>query len=220
MRRIGTGPGPREDRTRRNLVDAAITLFGRRAYDCVTTIQLAAAAGANQSSIRYHFGGKDGLYRAALEQIASEIRANIDPRLAALEAGIAGADNSPERLRSLARALAESWARAVLSKPRTHERLPFIMRELTFPSKHFDLIYERFYRRFLDPLSILIAALNNLTVSDPATLIRAHVALHVLTCFIEAEVVFWRQMGWKRYTSEHVEQMIPTLCDTFVDVLD
>ena len=93
------------------------------------------------------------------------------------------------------------------------------MRELTFPSKHFDLLYERFYRPFLDALALLIAALNATTVSDPATLIRAHAALHVLTCFIEGETVFWRQMGWKRYTSERVEQMIPTLCDTFVDVL-
>ena len=105
MSKSGTERKPR-DQTWMKLVDAAITLFGRRAYDGVTTIELATAAGTNQSSIRYHFGGKEGLYRAALEQIATEIQVNIEPRLDALKAGVASAGNNRERLSGLARSLA------------------------------------------------------------------------------------------------------------------
>lgn len=213
------GRSPRGGETGASLIEAAITLFGKQGYDGVTTRELAGAARTNVSSIRYHFGGKDGLYRAALEQVTAEIQELVEPRLASLEAGIRTAGTDREQLATLARAFVASWARGVLSERRTQRRMPYVMRELTSPSRHFNLIYERFYRRFLDVFALLVGARNHADPADPATRVRTYAALHVLMCFIEGEVVFWRQMGWNRYTPDRVEQMLPTLCDTFVDTL-
>lgn len=211
--------GGRGDETRAGLIDVAITLFGRHGFDGVATRELASAAGTNISSIQYHFGNKDGLYRTALEQVTAEIQSLVEPRLANLERGIREAGDNPEQLAALARAFAESWARGVLSERGTQRRFPFVMRELTFPSDHFDLIYERFYKRFLDVLAMLVAASKRTERADTATRIRSHAALHVLMCFLEGQAVFWRQMGWKRYTPDRVEQMVPTLSETFVKAL-
>lgn len=50
------------------------------------TRDIAAAAGVQQPLINYHFGSKDGLWRAAVEQIFTELRASIEGRLGELAA--------------------------------------------------------------------------------------------------------------------------------------
>ena len=61
-------PPPSEDsaRTRDLPLDAATHLFAARGFDGVTTDEIARAAGVNKAMINYHFGGKEGLYRAIL----------------------------------------------------------------------------------------------------------------------------------------------------------
>ena len=73
-------PELHSDDTRERLLAAGLALFGRHGYDGVTTRMLAAAARVNQSAIPYHFGGKEGGYRAVAEFIAAA-RSNTDRRL-------------------------------------------------------------------------------------------------------------------------------------------
>lgn len=53
--------------SRRLLLDAAIRLFAKHGLDGTTVRDLAQEAGVNLCMISYHFGGKEGLYRACLE---------------------------------------------------------------------------------------------------------------------------------------------------------
>ncbi|MCU1692085.1 MAG: hypothetical protein JWM64_1176 [Frankiales bacterium] len=50
------------------LLEAAVALFGERGYDRTTTRDVAERAGVDAALIARHFGGKDGLYVAALRQ--------------------------------------------------------------------------------------------------------------------------------------------------------
>jgi len=54
--------------TRSQLLCAAKTLFARKGYDGTTVKDVSKAAKVNISLISYHFQGKEGLYRACLEQ--------------------------------------------------------------------------------------------------------------------------------------------------------
>lgn len=57
--------------SRSRLVLAALRLFAEKGYEAATTREIAEAAEANVSTIRYYFGDKAGLYRAAfLEPLA------------------------------------------------------------------------------------------------------------------------------------------------------
>ena len=60
------------------LVESGIVLFGARGYDGVTTRELAHGARTNISSIKYHFGGKEELYRAVLA-CAERISVHVFP---------------------------------------------------------------------------------------------------------------------------------------------
>ena len=58
---------PSSDATRRALIDAATSVFAEQGYDGGSVRQITRRADANQAAITYHFGGKEGLYRAVLE---------------------------------------------------------------------------------------------------------------------------------------------------------
>ena len=63
----GRAPSRQADATRRALVDAAVAAFAEHGFEAAAVRAITAAAGVNQGAITYHFGGKDGLYRAVLE---------------------------------------------------------------------------------------------------------------------------------------------------------
>lgn len=52
---------------RETLITAARKLFADRGFHAVSIRDITEAAGTNVSAISYHFGGKEGLYRACLE---------------------------------------------------------------------------------------------------------------------------------------------------------
>ena len=56
------------DKARELLLQAAIRLFAEFGFDGVTVRDIAKRAGVNFSMISYHFGGKEALYRACIEE--------------------------------------------------------------------------------------------------------------------------------------------------------
>jgi AcrR family transcriptional regulator len=65
---------------RSRLVMSALQLFAEKGYKAASTREICDAAGANISSIRYYFGDKAGLYRAAFTEPMGEApcQANIE----------------------------------------------------------------------------------------------------------------------------------------------
>ena len=58
--------------TRRRLMEAALRVFAAKGYDGAGVREIAENAKANPAMIAYHFGGKEGLYVAALRWIVSD----------------------------------------------------------------------------------------------------------------------------------------------------
>jgi TetR/AcrR family transcriptional regulator len=54
------------ERTREQILDAALHEFGEHGYAGARTAAIAARAGVNQQLISYHFGGKAGLHQAVI----------------------------------------------------------------------------------------------------------------------------------------------------------
>ena len=212
-------PVKRADETRMALLESGIVLFGRHGYDGVTTRELTDAAGVNLSAIRYHFGGKDELYRAVMTQLSSEIADLIGPPIDALKSGAANAAGDAAAVRACAVTFAQTWCRAVLHDQRAQRRIPFIVRELSMPSKHFAILYDKFFRPLATALETVLTAYGGADSADPATIIRAHGMANILLGFVGSESVLWRRMAWKRYTPERVELILTTLPDTFAAAL-
>lgn len=93
------------------IIDAAELLFAERGLDGVTTREILDAAGQkNQSALQYHFGSREGLILALLEDRFARIDAR---RLAIFAARAKGND----ALRSLLQAIVLPLAEEVNSRP-------------------------------------------------------------------------------------------------------
>jgi TetR/AcrR family transcriptional regulator len=69
------------------IVAAALIAFADAGFDGATTRDIAAAAGVNQGLITYHFaGGKDALWKAAIDFVFEELRGSFATAVDMLEA--------------------------------------------------------------------------------------------------------------------------------------
>jgi TetR/AcrR family transcriptional regulator len=60
--------------TRTAIIDAALAEFGQKGFDAASTRAISQRASLPQPLVLYHFGSKEGLWRAVAEHIASELR--------------------------------------------------------------------------------------------------------------------------------------------------
>ena len=61
--------------TRRALVAAGVEAFAEHGFEAASVRDITAKAAVNQGAITYHFGGKEGLYRAVLEAVRDKVSA-------------------------------------------------------------------------------------------------------------------------------------------------
>ena len=83
--------------TPRRLLDSALEMFSERGFDGATTRDIAGRAGVNLGLVQYHFGGKEKLWRAAVDHAFADLWATLD---AAAAPGV----DEPARLAALIRA--------------------------------------------------------------------------------------------------------------------
>ncbi len=118
------------------LLDIAIDAFGQHGLDGASTRDIAAAAGTAMSSITYHYGGKEGLYLAAAEEVAKQM--GSPALLDHIDATIAG--NDPVAARETVHAILANFI-ARLQDERSNSWALFIMREQLNPSEAFERIF-------------------------------------------------------------------------------
>ena len=71
-RHVGRPRGGDPVETRRAVLDAAGACFAASGFAGATTRQVAALAGVNVATLHYHFGSKEKLYRAVLDEATRE----------------------------------------------------------------------------------------------------------------------------------------------------
>ena len=67
--------------TRSKIIKAAIRIFAEDGYEGASIRHIVARADVNQAAINYHFGGKEGLYRAVLKSALEALLQGEVPRL-------------------------------------------------------------------------------------------------------------------------------------------
>ena len=104
--------------TRDQLIDAALRLFAIHGYHGVTTRMVTKDAGANLAAINYHFGGKQGLYTAVVEDIAANMGRLMAPLGQQLEAAIARAGGDREALGAAVHGFCVGFVTALIGEER------------------------------------------------------------------------------------------------------
>ena len=151
--------GEQDQETRARVLNAAARLFAERGFAKVTVRDICKKARANVAAVNYHFGGKDGLYRAVVQMA-------IDMMLSVTNDGIAaGKDLSPEeRLRAYVGTFLRRIASRDINVTWIHQ---LMTRELADPTDALGVVAEQVMKPRMAYLCGIIGELLGCPSDDP-----------------------------------------------------
>jgi AcrR family transcriptional regulator len=196
----------RGEATRRRLVEAAIRVFGENGYHAVGTRDLAEAAGANQAAIPYYFGGKDGLHKAAAEEVAAAGRAAFAPLLERVK-GAPLDSIGRDALADLVRAVFSGLTRGLVGALGEGSRAAFIVGEQLRPGPAFDILYEGYIREVHEAVTNLVAASRGMGPRTARAAIEAHALIGTALAFLVARPTLCRRLDWQDYSARRLNEI-------------
>ncbi|WP_147821691.1 CerR family C-terminal domain-containing protein [Salidesulfovibrio onnuriiensis] len=208
------------EQTRERLLLSGLKLFGRYGYKGVTTRALAEDAKVNQASIPYHFGGKEGLYRAVAEMVADDMTVvkSVFYRHAPLIFRKIGGRKA--LLRKVVQKSVRRIVRRFLGfRDNAADRPAFIVREYMEPGAGFDILYDRVIKNVHMALTAMVAAAFGLSEESDEAKLRAHALMGQVIAFGVARPVVLRRMGWESYTEENVDAIAGAVVEMVLGAL-
>jgi AcrR family transcriptional regulator len=196
----------RGEATRRRLIEAAVRVFGESGYDAVGTRDLAEAAGANQAAIPYYFGGKDGLHKAAAEDVAAAGRAAFAPLRERMKAAPVESLGR-EALADLVRAAFGGLTRGLLGPLDEGFRAAFIVREQLRPGPAFDVLYDGYIREVHEAVTTLVGAARGIGPRTARAAIEAHALIGTALAFLVARPTLCRRLDWESYSARRLNDI-------------
>jgi len=202
----------RGDLTRQALISTAISIFGRDGFDAASTRAISKAAGVNQALIGYHFGGKPGLYAAALRHIAENVSARIGPLLGEIESNLSTGQFDTGHEHQAGHAL-ESLHRLtdvfvqVLNSDESADWARLILHEQQYPSESFDILYHGFMHRTFSVTTRLVSLVRGEMEIGERTRLMAATILGQALVFRAARTVVMRELGWSKLQLAEIEKI-------------
>jgi AcrR family transcriptional regulator len=191
--------------TRERLLQAAVVAFGQRDYDGVSTREIVEAAGANISAISYHFGGKRGLYLAAVEYLAEQLHSQIAEQLLRIHQAISDADS--QACADLLCGLLSTFLE-VLLKGELGESAPgIIFREQHQPTEAYEILYQRLLQPMHTTLTELVACYRGEPDDNRSMMLLAHTLLGQVVIFRLGRTTLLKRLGKTAYSRSDIEQM-------------
>lgn len=210
---------PRGEDTRERLIEAALKLFGERGFDGASTRMLADAAGANLAAIPYHFGSKEGLYRAAAEFIVERTGKQIFPVIKKIELAVAARKLSRAEAIALLHELLERFSAIVIGSEFADTFASFVMREQLQPGAAFEILYDGMMRKLMEACARLLAIASGRRADDIRTVIRTQTLLGEILVFRTSRASVLRQLGWREFSQEQLQLIQSIVADNIDRIL-
>jgi AcrR family transcriptional regulator len=173
----------RGEDTRRRILDTAIEVFAAVGYEAASTRALAERAGVNLPAIPYYFGSKEGLYRAAIEQIVGEIDQRMAPVAERVAAALAAGDLSRHELLALLHDMLDAFVALVVGGAHLESRRLLFARSEIERTGGLEPLHEVGLRRVFGPCRALVARLLDRPADDDATALRTLTVLGQVSIF-------------------------------------
>jgi TetR/AcrR family transcriptional regulator, regulator of cefoperazone and chloramphenicol sensitivity len=202
--------------TRQRLIAAAVDLFGRHGFDGVGARELAKQADAQLSAIPYHFGTKEALYRAALDQVRQHLSAAIGPEV---EAAMRTASDTPAEARNALARLQTALFHAIAVQPQAEVWAKLLIREHLDPSIGFDLVTQDPAAEAVDLMATLIAKATGRDAQVPAVRLEAFAMIGEILAFRILHHTVLRKMGWQKLGQDESAAISAVLNDRLARVI-
>lgn len=196
-----------ETGARPKLIDAGVRLFGLHGFEATSTRSLAEAAGVNLAAIPYHFGGKEGLYRAVAQHIVDSRNAVLGPYFERIRSLCADPAADRDTLVSALRAMVRALAADTLGTSQARDASQIMIQEQIAPTPAFDILYDGFFRHALETWTGLVARLTGRDAGHPDTRLRAIALLGQIVIFRVGAFTALRHLERPQFTREDVERI-------------
>lgn len=202
--------------TRKRLLETGLEAFGERGFDAVSTRELADKAGANQAAIPYHFGGKEGLYMAVVEDLVETVKGSVGITAGHIQERLESGPVSLEEGEVLVAELIEKMVGLLVGTDQARFRAAFVIRELMHPSGAFDLLYEGYMRQVHTTITRLVAAMLGEDPDAESSILRAHALMGQIIIFGAGRELIRRRAVWQDFTEDHLKQIKGSVTETFI----
>ncbi|MCB4919544.1 CerR family C-terminal domain-containing protein [Brucella intermedia] len=213
MNKSDTVPSNSSEATRARLIEAGLHLFAEFGVEGVRTRVLAETAGVNQSAIPYHFGGKEGVYRAVIDEITREIAEGLAQTGLLMSSPNEISNTTEEECENSLRSLIHAFTLIILSPGRAIDRTALIVREQLKPTENFNTLFKGFIEPLHTTISATVARLNNTQADDPVTIIKTHALIGQVLSFIVAQQTFLTRIQGVQLTQQSVQEIASVISD-------
>jgi len=197
-------PKAPEGETKQRLIEAGTVLFGVHGFAATSTRELTAKAGTNLAAIPYHFGSKEGLYRAVLEHIVAIKQRESGEKFARVLKVCADESSSREDVLKAMRNMVRSLVHDMLGTELARHFSRIMMQEQISPTPAFDILYEGFFRLVHAVWAALLNRLTGLPMGSMELDLRALSVMGQLVIFRVVMTATLRYLGSDRLSDEHL----------------
>ncbi|WP_454919187.1 CerR family C-terminal domain-containing protein [Xanthobacter sediminis] len=192
------GHESRSLKTRAQLIEAAIDVFGRVGFEGTTTRMLAKSADVTLSAIPYHFGGKRELYMEAAREIADYAHMRVTALCAILDdPAIASPQERLEKVLT-------GYLRILLDDAEPRTWTSFFARCAYDNDEAFQLIHGQAIAPFQEKLVAAVRMIAPASIDDEAVRLRVTAIVTGMAGFRLLRGILLRGMDWTELKSAHM----------------
>ena len=199
----------RGDKTRGNLLEVGTRLFSERGFAGVSTREIATAAATTLPSIPHHFGSKEGLYRAVLQNVSKQMEEQFSAASAEAIAVLKRMQVTHQQRLDALQDLLSSVTRTILQS--RAELVDLITQEERLPAEALKPIEQVIERQVLRPIMRLIASLRGQSPSSRDVKLQAISLLGRVLILRTRRSATLRLLNWQELTPLRIERIIGTL---------
>lgn len=200
-----TRPPAEEATTRDRLLEAGLEIFGESGFAAASTRALAERSRVNLAAIPYHFGGKEGLYRAVVTAIAARVQGELAPLLDEVSALPVAAP--PAQAAELLERLLGTLVGFVVGAPEAARFSRIVLREQLAPSPAYDIVFAGIMQPLLEALAALLAGAAGLAAADRRCRLQAMALLGQVLVFRFGRETVVRGIGLEGYSAAETAEI-------------
>lgn len=193
--------------SKKRLFTTARHLFAVKGYQETSTRDIADEAKVNISAITYYFGGKLGLYRAVLSDIAGRVKLELREKTENAQKLLTSDDTSPREAESLLFELVTDLCSILCSKRLPNEDAVIFLHEYSVPGEAFDTLYQELispvYRLFSD---LIVKATGNAMNGEDAALYTFQLFAQMFV-FQSRKQTILQHLDWPEYGEREIKKI-------------
>lgn len=194
-------------KAQQRLLETAKHAFAANGYRATATRDIASVAEVNISAITYYYGGKLGLYRAVLQDIAKRVMREMTDKIESVQTLLTDESTSPEQAEELLYERITLLCSLICSQRLPNEDVAVFLHEYFAPGEAFDTLYQE----LISPIYTLTAAL--IVKATGGTIDHESATLYTIQLFAEMFVFRSRkqfilqQLSWADYGEKEMTKI-------------